>query len=205
MPARQDRSGRSGRVQIPSDEADEFVELARSGDLDAFAELYHASLPIVYGNLYRRCGDAALAEDLAADTYMRAMRGVSGFTGKSQDFLAWVMRIARNRFLDHVKSGRVRWEVSTDELPVTLSPVGVEEQALARVHAADLRRALSRLTDEQQEVVELRFLEGLSIAEVSQVVGRAEGAVKALQFRALRSLARILHEEGVVTRADEPP
>lgn len=186
----------SADARIPSPEADEMVAQAVGGDADAFAALFRVSLPIVFRNLYGRCGDRALAEDLASDTYIRALRAIGSFHGESRDFLAWVLRIARNRYLDHVKSGRVRWEVVMDEAPVTLSTFDPEREALARVEGAELRRALTRLTPEQQEVVHLRFLQGLSVAEVAQVVGRHEGAVKALQFRALRTLARILEEAG---------
>jgi RNA polymerase sigma-70 factor (ECF subfamily) len=184
-------------IAIPSPEADELVVRARDGDVDAFAELFRASLPIVFRNLYGRTGERALTEDLTSETYLRAMRAIRTFEGGSQDFLSWTLRIARNLFLDHVKSGRVRWEVVVDEMPVSLSPHDPESEAVQSVEGIELRRALAKLTAEQQEVVYLRFLQGLSIAEVAAIVGRQEGAVKALQFRALKALGRILRESGV--------
>jgi RNA polymerase sigma-70 factor (ECF subfamily) len=185
------------QTDFPSKEADELVGRAIKGDADAFASLFRITLPSVYRYLYGRCGDAALAEDLAQDSYVRAMRAIkTSFKGGSSEFLAWMIRIARNRFLDHVKSGRVRWEVVVDELPVTVATGNPESEALASVEGDDLRRALGRLTEEQQEIVLLRFFNGLQIAEVAGATGRTEGAVKALQFRALRALARILDLEG---------
>jgi RNA polymerase sigma-70 factor (ECF subfamily) len=187
---------RGQQIEVPSPEADTLVELAINGDSDAFASLFRITMPSIYRYLYGRCGDASLAEDLAQDSYVRAMRAIqSSFKGGSSDFLAWMIRIARNRFLDHVKSGRVRWEVVVDELPVTIATGNPESEALASVEGADLRKALSRLTDEQQEIVLMRFFQGLQIAEVAGATGRTEGAVKALQFRALRALARILQLE----------
>lgn len=183
-------------LSIPSPEADELVERARTGDLDAFAELFRVSVPLVFHNLFGRCGNATLAEDLTSETYLRAIRSIGRFEGVSRDFLAWILRIARNLFLDHVKSGRVRWEVVVEEMPVTLATSDPEAEAMTLIEGSELRRALARLTPDQQEVVYLRFLQGLSVSEVAEVVGRNEGAVKALQFRALRSLARILEEEG---------
>jgi RNA polymerase sigma-70 factor (ECF subfamily) len=180
--------------RIPPPGAGELVARARGGDVDAFAELYRLSLPIVYANLFGRCGDAALAEDLTSDTFLRAMRSIGRFEGAWPDFLAWIMRIGRNLFLDHVKSGRVRWEVVVDEAPVTLATGDTEHEALMRVEGTRLRAALARLTPDQQEVVHLRFLDDLSIAETAGILGRAEGAVKALQFRALRALQRMLEE-----------
>lgn len=163
------------------------------GDTDAFASLFEITVGAVYRYLYGRCGDATLAEDLAQDAYMRAMRAVrTSFKGGSTDFLSWVIRIARNRFLDHVKSGRVRWEVVVEDTPVTFAKSDPETEALDLVAGADLRRALRRLTDEQQEIVFLRFFQGLPIADVAGITGRTEGAVKALQFRALRALERVI-------------
>jgi len=190
---------RAYRVEIPSAEADELVVAAIAGDAEAFAALFRSTVAIVHRFLQARCGDAALAEDLTQDTFIRAMRAIgTSFRGGSSDFIAWVIRIARNRFLDHVKSGRVRWEVAVENVPVTISTGNPEGDVLATIEGLDLRRALSRLTGEQQEVIFLRFLQGLQISEVATVTGRSEGAVKALQFRALRSLQKILAEEGLI-------
>jgi len=191
------------RIEIPSPEADALVRDAINGDTDAFALLFRVTLPSVYRYLFGRCGDAALAEDLAQDSYLRAMRAVrSSFTGGSSEFLAWLIRIARNRFLDHVKSGRVRWEVVVDETPITLATGDPEMEALSRVESADLKRVLARLTADQQEILYLRFFQGLAITEVATATQRTEGAVKALQFRALRALARILEAEGIGSESE---
>jgi RNA polymerase sigma-70 factor, ECF subfamily len=184
---------RGKRIEIPSPEADELVERAIAGDPDAFATLFEVTLPSVYRYLYGRSGDATLAEDLAQDAYMRAMRAVrSSFQGGSTEFVAWMIRIARNRFLDHVKSGRVRWEVVVEDTPITFATGSPELEAIDTVSTDNLKRALTRLTPEQQEIVYLRFFEGLPIADVAAVTGRTEGAVKALQFRALRALERVI-------------
>lgn len=186
----------SQKIEIPSPEADELVERAIAGSQDAFAALFEITLPSVFRYLYGRSGDATLAEDLAQDAYMRAMRAIrTSFKGGSTEFIAWMIRIARNRFLDHVKSGRVRWEVVVDETPITLASGDPESEAIDAVAGGDLRRALQRLTAEQQEIVYLRFFQGLQIAEVAAATGRTEGAVKALQFRALRSLERVIDSD----------
>jgi len=191
---------RADRVDIPSAEADALVAAAIEGDPEAFAVLFRSTVGIVHRFLQARCGEASLAEDLTQDTFIRAMRAIgTSFRGGSSEFVAWVVRIARNRFLDHVKSGRVRWEVAVENVPVTVATVNPEHDVLATIQGLDLRRALSRLTTEQEEVIFLRFLQGLQIAEVATVTGRSEGAVKALQFRALRSLQKILADEGLLS------
>jgi RNA polymerase sigma-70 factor (ECF subfamily) len=195
---------RAHRVDIPSAEADAMVASAIDGDPEAFAVLFRSTVAIVHRFLQARCGDAALAEDLTQDTFIRAMRAIgTSFRGGSSEFVAWVIRIARNRFLDHVKSGRVRWELAVEDVPITVSTLNPEHDVLATIEGIDLRRALSRLTTEQEEVVLLRFLQGLQISEVATVTGRSEGAVKALQFRALRALQKILADEGLVAGGDE--
>ena len=171
-----DASGAPG-VDIPSDEADRLVREAKDGDVDAFAGLFRASLPLLFRTLYGRCGDRSLAEDLTSETYLRALRSLDGFEGGSRDFLAWIMRISRNLYLDHVKSGRVRWETVVDEMPTVAALSNPESEALAAIEGAELRRALEQLTAEQQEVLYLRFLEGLPISDVARIVGRNEGAV----------------------------
>lgn len=188
----------ASHIEFPSEDADRLVALAIEGDQDAFATLFRLTIPTVHRFITARCGDAALAEDLVQDAYIRALRAiVTSFEGGSSDFLAWVMRIARNRFLDHVKSGRMKWEVAVQEMPVSRARADPEAEALAGIEGDDLRRALEQLTEDQQEVVLLRFLQGLHIAEVAKVTGRTEGAVKALQFRALKALARVLVDEGL--------
>jgi RNA polymerase sigma-70 factor (ECF subfamily) len=184
-------------IEVPSPEADELVAAAIKGDTGAFASLFTITFPSVYRYLYGRCGDVSLAEDLTQDTFLRALRAVkTSFKGKSGEFLAWIIRIARNRFLDHVKSGRVRWEIVVEETPIVFDPSNPESEALALVEGADLKKALSRLTGDQQEILYLRFFQGLQIAEVAAATSRTEGAVKAMQFRALRALARVLGTEG---------
>src|SRR2546428_7045086 len=81
--------GSDAPLTVPSPEADGLVQLARRGDVDAFASLYRATLPLVFRNLYGRTGDRTLAEDLCSDAYMRAIPSVDRFAGGSQDFLAW--------------------------------------------------------------------------------------------------------------------
>lgn len=194
---------RGHQIELPSPEADALVDRAIDGDGEAFALLFRLTHPSIYRFLYGRCGDAALAEDLAQDAYIRALRAITrSFKGGSSDFLAWMIRIARNRFLDHVKSGRVRWEVVVEEMPVPIARNDPEAEALATVEGVQLRKALGKLTEEQQEIVLLRFFQGLPIAEVAGATGRSEGAVKALQFRALRALGRVLDLEGLTEDSD---
>ncbi|MDQ4084975.1 MAG: sigma-70 family RNA polymerase sigma factor, partial [Actinomycetota bacterium] len=149
----------------------------------------------VYRFLYYRVGSHALAEDLTSETFFRALRSMSGFKWQGRDFGAWLVTIARNLVADHFKAGRTRLESATDDLADhdTATP-GPEEHVLVGLTNEALLGALRRLAPEQQECLVLRFLQGMSIAETAQILERSEGAVKQLQLRAVRNLAKLLPE-----------
>ena len=118
---------------------------------------------------------------------------MNGFRWQGKDFGAWLMTIARNLSTDHFKAGRTRLEVTTDDMgrhdDVTESP---ENEVLAGLTNDVLLDGLRGLADEQRDCLILRFLQGLSIAETAEVLGRSEGAVKQLQLRAVRNLAKAI-------------
>ena len=171
------------------------VELARSGDADAFGALYDHYQPSVYRFLYYRLGSVPLAEDLCAETFFRALRSMSSFRWQGKDFGAWLMTIARNLTTDHFKAGRTRLEQTTEDMgTLDSSTEGPEGAVLASLTNEALLAALGTLPTEQRECLVMRFLQGLSIAETAGVLGRSPGAVKQLQLRGVRNLARILPE-----------
>jgi RNA polymerase sigma-70 factor (TIGR02952 family) len=174
------------------DELREVVMRARAGEADAFGVLYDRYAELVYRFVYYRVGTHALAEDLTSETFLRALRRISLFTWQGKDFGAWLVTIARNLVLDHFKSSRYRLEVSTPELLDTGRwEEGPERAVLDSFTHRALFSAVRELGSEQQECVVLRFLHGLSVAETAEVMGKNTGAIKALQYRATRSLARI--------------
>ena len=169
------------------------VELARGGDAEAFGLLYDHYQPSIYRFLVHRVGSVALAEDLTSETFFRALRSLGSFRWQGKDFGAWLTTIARNLATDHAKSGRSRLEVSTEDMTLHDSPTeGPEDAVLAAVTTEALLAALRELPDEQQECLVLRFLQSRSIAETAATLGRSEGAVKQLQLRAVRNLAKRL-------------
>jgi RNA polymerase sigma-70 factor (TIGR02952 family) len=185
--APQAQSGDSGQ-----DELREVVLRARAGETDAFGVLYDRYVDLVYRFVYYRVGTHALAEDLTSETFLRALRRMSLFTWQGKDFGAWLVTIARNLVLDHFKSGRYRLEVCTAELLDTDRwEEGPEGAVLDSFTHRALFSAVRELGSEQRECVVLRFLHGLSVAETAEIMGKNTGAIKALQYRATRSLARI--------------
>ena len=169
------------------------VELARTGDTEAFGQLYDHYHTSVYRFLYYRVGSVPLAEDLTAETFFRALRSMSSFRWQGKDFGAWLMTIARNLTTDHFKAGRTRLESTTEDMTsLDTTTDGPENAVLASLTNEALLTALSELPTEQRECLVMRFLQGLSIAETAEVLERSAGAVKQLQLRGVRNLARIL-------------
>ncbi len=171
------------------------VTLAQQGDPEAFGEVYDAYVDSVYRYLYYRVGSHALAEDLTSETFLRALRRLDSFTWQGKDIGAWFVTIARNLVTDHVKSSRFKLEVTTaDMLDADRATGGVEDEVMGRLDKAVLLDAVRQLRTDQQECIVLRFLQGLTLAETAAVMSRSEGAVKQLQLRAVRALAKLVPE-----------
>ena len=185
-------------ISSADDEADQqrliaLVELARSGDKDAFGMLYDHYHLSVYRFVYYRVGSVPLAEDLTGETFFRALRSMNGFRWQGRDFGAWLMTIARNLTTDHFKSGRNRLEQTTEDMSALDTETdGPESSVLAHLTNEALLSALRELPQDQQDCLVMRFLQGMSIAETAGVLERSSGAVKQLQLRAVRSLAALL-------------
>ena len=168
------------------------VRQAQQGDAEAFGQLYDRYVDLVHRYVYYRVGSQALAEDLTSETFLRALRRISSYTWQGVDIGAWFVTIARNLVADHYKSGRYRLEVQVQEVRDDRALDGPEDEVLESLDHRVLLEAVTKLGAEQQECIVLRFLQGLSVSETAVVMGKNEGAVKALQYRAVRSLSRLL-------------
>lgn len=171
------------------------VELARTGDSDAFGLLYDHYQPSVYRFLFYRTRSTTLAEDLTSETFFRALRSMTNFRWQGKDFGAWLMTIARNLATDHFKAGRTRLELTTEDMGLHDDATeGPESSVLAGLTNEVLLKALKELPHEQRDCLIMRFLQGMSIAETAAVLGRSDGAVKQLQLRGVRNLAKLMPE-----------
>ena len=176
----------------------ELVARAQAGDGEAFGQLYDRYVDLVYRYVYYRVNNQALTEDLVSETFLRALRRITSFQWQGKDFAAWLVTIARNLIADHFKSGKYRLEVATEDMltaGATQVADGPESEVLTSLTNVTLLEAVKSLNSEQQECVVLRFLQGLSVTETALAMGKTEGAIKALQYRAVRSLGRLLPKE----------
>lgn len=172
-----------------------WVEQARAGDSTAVGYLYERYVDRIYRYILLKVGDPHEAEDLTGQVFVRMIEAIGGFQWQGVSFQAWLYRIAHNLVVDYLRQRSRRPQVALEPLEGTLLADGDDPYTWAE--AADfrdhLRGALARLTDLQAQVITLKFGGGLSNAEVGRVLGRSEGAVKALQHSALANLNKLLH------------
>ncbi len=174
----------------------ELVSKAQQGDSAAFAELYEQYSPVVYRFLRRRLdGSDEVVQDLTADVFVKVYEKLDRYVERGLPFTAWLYRIAHNHLVDYLRTLPRYQASSLDE------SVEVAEHASGAAFGRVLDRqllapALARLTAEQRQAVQLRFLDGLSVADTAAVMGRSDEAVKKLQARGLAAMRRILAAEG---------
>jgi RNA polymerase sigma-70 factor (ECF subfamily) len=178
---------------VSKQEERELIKRAKECDSSAFARLYECYYQDIYNYIYFRLPDASRAEDLTSEVFIKVLESIDSFTFRGFPFSSWLFRIARNMMVDYFRSHQEPVELPLEEevLPAERGPSDVFERELTQ---QQLVRALGNLTEDQQQVIILRFVDGLSNTEAAQVLGKSEGAIKSLQYRALNSLNRFLEE-----------
>ncbi len=174
----------------------QLVRLAQDGDAEAFGRLYDRYLDVVFRFVYFRVNDRTLAEDITSETFLRALRRITSISYQGRDIGAWFVTIARNLVLDHLKSARHRFEITTADTIESREPSpSTESVVLASLQAERLMQAVATLGQEQRECIVLRFVQGMSVSETASIMGKNDGAIKALQHRAIRKLATLVSPE----------
>jgi RNA polymerase sigma-70 factor (ECF subfamily) len=176
------------------DKENRLILQAKQGDKQAIAELYTGHVDAIYRYIWPRVRDEAIAEDLTAQVFLKALEGLPGYEPSGKPFLAWLYRIAYARVVDHWRKQDRRATLPLDDTLPAREPrpgelLEVEDDWIT---AIDL---LAQLTDDQQEVLMLRFIGEMSLSEVAETMGKTLGATKAVQHRALASLARLLEQQ----------
>jgi RNA polymerase sigma-70 factor (ECF subfamily) len=172
----------------------QLVREAQHGDRRALAALYSAYRAPVYRYITYRVGDPALAEDLTADVFVSMVRHIGSYDSRGRPFLAWLYVVAGNTCKMHYRRQQL---ANFEPLPETMTAdmSGPEEIAQLRLTQARLLNAMPRLTEDQRQVILLKFIEGFSNAEVAAILDKSEGAIRVLQHRALAALRQALAEE----------
>jgi RNA polymerase sigma-70 factor, ECF subfamily len=169
--------------------AGDVIRRAQNGDLVALRELYLAHHEQIYRFIWSRVHDPAHAEDLTGEVFLRMVANLSNYQDRSLPFRAWLYGIARNLVIDDYRKSRIRQYVPLESVAGDAvegkSPEELTEQVLAFTR---VKNALSKMAPDQREVIELRFLAGLSLNEVAAAVNKTVAAVKSLQHRGLTVL-----------------
>lgn len=169
------------------------------GDADAFGQLYEIYVDRIYRYFAYRISLRSDAEDLTESVFLRAWEAMPRYEQRGLPYGAWLYRLARNMVVDHYRAQKSDVSLSEihDEGPnPIIDPDETHQIVQSRIEAEEVRSALSVLNEDQCQVVVLRFIEGLSHNEVAQLTNKTENATRAIQYRALQTLARALSKIG---------
>jgi RNA polymerase sigma-70 factor (TIGR02952 family) len=202
MSAIQTVPNRRTRNDFSSSEMDrqsELVTQAKAGDAEAFGHLYETYLDRIYRYIYFRVTDEQTAEDLISQVFTKAWENLDRYQPSGRPFIAWLYTIAHNTVIDHY---RTRKDTVAIENTISLASdaPSPHEQVEMHFEADNLRAALQTLTPEQQQVVVLKFIAGMSTDEIAGQLRKSAGAIRALQMRALQALAKQMEKDEAYSR-----
>ncbi len=158
-------------------------------DQEAFGELYDRHVVRVYRHIYYMVGNAADAEDLSAQTFLRAWEAIERYQVRGAPFVSWLLRIAHNLGVSHLRSKRDSSELH-DGIVDTKERRDPEWSYQQTAEEELVREAILRLREEQRQVIILRFIEDLDYTEVAEIIGKSVAAIRVIQHRALNSLRK---------------
>jgi len=184
-------------MHLPDDERN-LVELAISGNADAFGELYLHYIDSIFRYFYFRVGDVEEAEDLSEQVFLKAWEALAYYKNLGFPFSSWLFRIAHNLVVDfHRKSKTIPHSLENlaDEIENFDKQANTLSMVIEKDDKRELSKAISRLPEDQQQVIVLRFIEGLSHKEIARIMEKNEGACRMIQHRALSTLNRLIEGE----------
>ncbi len=177
-----------------SADIDKLVEKAKKGDADAFARVYDELVKPVYRYIYYRV-EESIAEDLTEDTFLKVWQNLKKYKKGKNPFSSWVFKIAHNLVVDYYRQNK-----TTEMIEETIVDTKLESnphyQADLKLTQIRLRKVIRRLPDNYQEIIILKYINELDNKEIAHAVGKSEGAVRTIQFRALDRLKLLLSEDG---------
>jgi len=169
------------------------VELAKKGDTEAFGKIYDILVKPVYRYIYYRV-DKHVAEDLTEEAFLKAWQNLSKYKAGKHPFSAWVFRIAHNLVCDYYRKNESPYEIDENVADTKLD-ASPSHQINLKLNEVKLRRAIKKLPENYQQVILLKYINEEDNIVIARVIGKSEGAVRTLQFRALEKLRSILEEK----------
>jgi len=167
------------------------IQRAQQLDQGAFAQLYEGHFDRIYRYIALKIGNKVEAEDMTQQVFLKALQSISSYKWRDTPFSAWLYRIAHNQVVDYLRKKTRQATVPLDE-SLAVSGSNHQKTTEQKLDIEKLMLATRRLTPAQQEVIALRFTSELSIAQVARIMGKSEGAVKALQHSAIVALRKLI-------------
>ncbi len=176
----------------------QLVLQAQAGNSEAFGQLYDAYMERIYRFVYFRVEDQQTAEDITSQVFLKAWSNLDRFSFNRTPYLAWLYTIAHNAVIDHYRTRKVTAALEDVQLSQQDHSEVVESKIDLTAEMKVIKEAMQTLTDDQQKVLTLKFIEGMSNTEIARHLGKREGAIRALQMRGLQALAKQLEEKMVI-------
>ncbi|MDP3901918.1 MAG: sigma-70 family RNA polymerase sigma factor [bacterium] len=171
------------------------IKQAQGGDSGSFGELYHHYSPAIYRFVLLKVNQRQMAEDLTHDVFTNAWQSIGRYTHQGFPFSSWLYQIARNRVIDHYRTHKKQTSIDLLDEDV-LKEHGLEEIKLDNsLDVKRVRKAITELSSEQQDVVLMRFMEDMSHQEIAAALDKSEGAVRLLQHRAINKLKNLFSND----------
>ena len=183
------------KSRMPLTNERQLVLQAQAGNSEAFGQLYDAYMERIYRFVYFRVEDQQTAEDITSQVFLTAWNNLDRFQFSRTPYLAWLYTIAHNAVIDHYRTRKVTTALDDVQLSQPDHSEAVENDIDLTVEMQSVKSALQTLTDDQQKVLTLKFIEGMSNNEIARHLGKREGAIRALQMRGLQALAKQLEEK----------
>ena len=191
-------SNNTKKSRMPLANERQLVLQAQDGNSEAFGQLYDAYMERIYRFVYFRVEDQQTAEDITSQVFLKAWSNLDRFRFNRTPYLAWLYTIAHNAVIDHYRTRKVTTALDDVQLSQPDHSEVVENDIDLSVEMQSVKSALQTLTDDQQKVLTLKFIEGMSNNEIARHLGKREGAIRALQMRGLQALAKQLEEKMVI-------
>ena len=183
--------------RMPLADERQLVLQAQDGDAEAFGRIYDGYVERIYRFVFFRVDDQQTAEDITSQVFLKAWSNLDRFEFTRTPYIAWLYTIAHNTVIDHYRTRKVTTALEDVQLSQPDDAEAVENQIDLTVEMKTIKVAMQSLTEDQQQVLHLRFIEGMSNTEIAQQLGKREGAIRALQMRGLQALAKQLAEKMV--------
>lgn len=194
-PSRLKVAGENNTQETSQTEVTELIERASGGDFEAFGELYGIYLDRIYRYVFYQLREKMAAEDLTEEIFLKAWRAIGSYKGKGQAFSSWLYRIAHNHVIDEFRSRRKQLVSLETEMEIATAVAEPQQEMERKLAGQEMLRLISCLPRKQQQVIILKFVEGLDNREIGQITGKSQGAIRISQMRALTALRQRLGGE----------